>query len=87
MQKVPLMFSSSASLSMVCMVSRVIIMKGMLWDTAVGADRREVAFISAHSGFCGSSHTDREAFRAAWRRWMMCSRKVFLLLRPSPTPP
>ena len=38
-QKVCLMLSSSTSLSMVCMVSRVIIMKGMLWDTAVKGTR------------------------------------------------
>lgn len=34
MQKAPFILSSSVSLSMVCMVSRVIIMKGILWDTA-----------------------------------------------------
>lgn len=38
-QKVCLILSSSTSLSMVCMVSRVIIMKGMLWDTAVKGTR------------------------------------------------
>lgn len=41
MQKVCLILSSSTSLSMVCMVSRVIIMKGMLWDTAVKDTRRK----------------------------------------------
>lgn len=39
MQKVCFIFSSSTSLSMVCMVSRVIIMKGMLWDTTVKGAR------------------------------------------------
>ena len=41
MQKALFILSSSVSLSMVCMVSRVIIMKGILWDTA-GRAQEEV---------------------------------------------
>lgn len=61
MQKTPFILSSSASLSMVCMVSKVIIMKGMLWDTAKRGTRGEKHY--PHTGeFCDSPR-QREAFQ------------------------
>lgn len=47
-QNASFMLSSSASLSMVCMVSRVIIMKGMLWEAAV--EQEEKGNIFSHWG-------------------------------------
>lgn len=71
-QNAPFMLSSSASLSMVCMVSRVIIMKGMLWDAAVGQEEKGIIFshwgvpplLPPHINTIHNKH-----FQAATGRW------------------
>lgn len=67
-QKAPFILSSSASLSMVCMVSRVIIMKGILWDTAVKGARGERRYLLTAESSATPPCVNNKHFKAAWGR-------------------